>query len=89
MNFFEILLTVIGIFLLVGLLKFFFRFVLPIIIQMRALRRAQRDFFEQAGRTSARGGVSREGEVTVDRSPKQKTIIRDEVGETVDYEEVE
>ena len=56
---------------------------------MRALRRAQRDFFEQAGRTSVRGGVSREGEVTVDRSPRQKTIIRDEVGETVDYEEVE
>lgn len=83
----------IGVLVLLALLRFFFRFVLPIIIQMRALRKAQKEFFRQGGQGGAyryRREEVREGEVTVEQGPKQtRTIIRDGIGETVEYEEVE
>ncbi len=93
MSFFGVFFAVIGVLVLLALLRFFFRFVLPIIIQMRALRKAQKQFFRQGGRGNTyryRREEVREGEVTVEQGPKQaRTIIRDGIGETVEYEEVE
>lgn len=95
MGFGEMFFTVLGIVLLLGALRFFFRFVWPVVRQIRAMRRAQEDFLRRSAsmhRQEAQGNPSpREGEVTVERStrPAQRTIIREDIGETVEYEEVE
>lgn len=93
MSVFGVFFTVLGLLILAALLRFFFRFVLPILIQMRALRKAQKEFFRQGAQGGAyryRREEMREGEVTVEQGPKQtRTIIRDEIGETVEYEDVE
>lgn len=96
MGFFEIFFTLVGVLLLLAFLRFFFRFLWPVIRQVRALRKAQRDFFRQGSRPEDKGAYRyrreevREGEVTVERGPgNTRTIIRDEIGETVEYEEVD
>ena len=93
MSFFEAFFTFLGIVFLLGLLGFFFRFVWPVARKIRAMRRAQEDILRRAGRGqgAGRNPSPREGEVTVERSarPAQRAIIREDIGETVEYEEVE
>ena len=93
MDFLGIFFTVIGLLLLLVFLRFFFQVLWPVIRQVRALNKAQKELFRQAGGTDSsryRHQERREGEVTVERtSGNTRTIIRDEIGETVDYEEVE
>lgn len=93
MSFFEAFFTLLGILFLLGLLRFFFRFLWPVIRQVRALNKAQQDFLRQAERNAQerRRDNRREGDITVERTgkPAPKTIIRDGIGETVEYEEVE
>ena len=82
---------VLGVFVLYHLLRFFFRIVLPVIIQVRAMRKAQQNFYRRTGGPDPnyRPGAP-EGQVTVDRMPKdEKKIIKDDMGETVDFEEVD
>ena len=89
MGFFETFFALLGILFLLGAVRFFFRFLWPVIRQVRALSKAQQDFLRQA--QQQRRDNLREGEVTVERSgkPDADTIIRDGIGETVEYEEVE
>ena len=94
MDFLGIFFTVIGLLLLLVFLRFFFQVLWPVIRQVRALHKAQKELFRQAGGTDSsrayRYRHQEEGEVTVERtSGNTRTIIRDEIGETVDYEEVE
>lgn len=91
MDFLGIFFTVIGLLLLLAFLRFFFQMLWPVIRQVRALNKAQRDLFSRQGSSgNASRTERREGEVTVDRTQrKTRPIIRDGVGETVDYEEVE
>ena len=96
MDFLGIFFTVIGLLLLLVFLRFFFQVLWPVIRQVRALHKAQKELFRQADGTDSsrayryRHQERREGEVTVERiSGNTRTIIRDEIGETVDYEEVE
>lgn len=91
MDFWSILLTLLGVFVLYRLLRFFFRIVLPVIIQVRAMRKAQQNFYRRTGGQDPnyRPGAP-EGRVTVDKMPKDgKKIIKDDMGETVDFEEVD
>ena len=91
MDFWSILLTFLGVFVLYHLLRFFFRIVLPVIIQVRAMRKAHQNFYRRTGGPDPnyRPGAP-EGQVTVDRMPKdEKKIIKDDMGETVDFEEVD
>ena len=91
MSFFEIFFTAIGIFLLLAFLQFFYRFLWPFVRQFRALYKAQRDFLNRSDDDSdIRRESRREGEVTVERTARSnRTIVRDGIGETVEYEEVE
>lgn len=91
MDFWSILLTFLGVFILYRLLRFFFRIVLPVVMQVRAMRKAQRRFYEQTGGPDpGYRPDAPEGQVTVDRAPKdEKKIIKDGMGETVDFEEVD
>ena len=94
MDFLGIFFTVIGLLLLLVFLRFFFQVLWPVIRQVRALHKAQKELFRQAGGTDSsrayRYRHQEQREVTVERtSGNTRTIIRDEIGETVDYEEVE
>lgn len=91
MDFLGIFFTVIGLLLLLVFLRFFFQVLWPVIRQVRAFNKAQKEFFSQQGFSGNTARTERrEGEVTVDRTQRNtRPIIRDGVGETVDYEEVE
>lgn len=88
-----ILLTLLGLYVLYNLIRFFIRFVLPIIISVRAIKKAQEQFSRQSGGYDVRDDYSRpeapEGEVTVEKTPSQsKKIIKDDIGDDVPFEEV-
>ena len=96
MEILEFLLTLLGIYIIYRLVRFFIRYILPIIISVRAMKKAQEEFYKNA----SRGGYTRadshtttaaEGEVTVEKTSnasQQGKVIKDDVGEDTPYEEI-
>lgn len=89
------LLTLLGIYVLYHFIRFFIRVVLPIIISIRAMKKAQEQFMRQNRGYDVRDDYARndarEGEVTVEKNTAtaSKKVIKDDIGEDVPYEEVE
>ncbi|MDD4819487.1 MAG: hypothetical protein PHD21_01455, partial [Flavobacteriales bacterium] len=84
MTIFEILLTILGVYILYRLIRFFIRFVLPIIIGVRAMKKAQEKFYAQGGfdiKDSYARPDAQEGEVTVETTSSAKKIIKDDIGD--------
>lgn len=87
----QILLTAAGIYLLYILIRFFIRFLLPIILGVRAIRKAQKQFYSQGGgdmKDNYNRPEAPEGEVTVEKTTTSTKIIKDDIGDDVPYEDV-
>lgn len=96
MEILEFLLTLLGVYILYRLVRFFIRYLWPIIVSVRAMKKAQEEFYKNA----SRGGYNRdyshttsrtEGEVTVEKpanGSQQGKVIKDDVGEDTPYEEI-
>lgn len=62
-------------------IKYFMKYIAPVLL----VKYVQK----QAGQQVKREPVTKEGTTTIDKKPQEKSRINDNVGEYVDYEEVE
>lgn len=96
MEILEFLLTLLGIYILYRLVRFFIRYILPIIMGVRAMKKAQEEFYKNASRGGYRGGDTHttthpEGHITVEKphnTSSRGKVIKDDVGEDTPYEEI-
>ena len=69
-------------------LKMIGRFVLPIFMK-KMMQNVEKKFNDQHGRATSRNENVKEGETVIDKAPITKANSNNEVGEYVDYEDVE
>lgn len=62
-------------------IKYFMKYIAPVLL----VKYVQK----QTGQQVKREPVAKEGTTTIDKKPQEKSRINDNVGEYVDYEEVE
>ncbi|NJB82584.1 DUF4834 family protein [Wenyingzhuangia aestuarii] len=62
-------------------LKFFMKYIAPILL----VKYVQK----QTGQQVQKEPVTKEGTTTIDKKPQERNIVNDNVGEYVDYEEVD
>lgn len=62
-------------------LKFFMKYIAPVLL----VKYVQK----QTGQQVQKEPVTKEGTTTIDKKPQERNIVNDNVGEYVDYEEVD
>ncbi|MDY7396598.1 DUF4834 family protein [Aureibaculum sp. 2210JD6-5] len=83
-----ILRTILIILVVYYALKIIGRFVFPIFMK-KMMNNVEKKFNEQQGRTTTKNENVKEGETVVDKAPNTNIKSNNDVGEYVDYEEVE
>ena len=78
--------------LIIGLIYYAFKiigkYVFPIFLK-KMMRNVEKKFNQQGQRNPANEPLAKEGETIIDKTPNQTKRSNDDVGEYVDYEEVE
>ena len=64
------------------------RFVFPLFLK-RMMGKVEKQFREQQGQHTAPSTSVKEGETVIDKAPKTAARAKNEVGEYIDFEEVE
>ncbi len=85
MNFIRTILIIV---LIYYALKAIGKFILPIFLK-RMMRNVEKKFNQQGGESPQQEPSVKEGETIIDRTPNQTKKSNDNVGEYVDFEEIE
>ncbi|RPE00050.1 DUF4834 family protein [Aureibaculum marinum] len=85
MNFIRTLLIILAIYYA---LKIIGRYIFPIFMK-KMMQNVEKKFNEQQGRTTSQNQNVKEGETIIDKAPNTHSKSNNDVGEYVDYEEVE
>ena len=85
MGFVRTLLIILAIYYALKLIK---RYVLPILMT-KMMQNVEKKFNEQQGRATTQNQNVKEGETVVDKAPNTNIKRNNDVGEYVDYEDVE
>ena len=85
-SFIGVLNTILVIMLIYYGLKFVGRFLIPILFQ-KVVKNAEEKFKQQQGHQNHNN--TKEGEITIDKKPNGKSKSNNDVGEYIDYEEVD
>ena len=85
----DVLRTILIILIVYYSVRFISRLLVPIVLRM-FMKRAQRNFQDQFGQFQQQQKTQKEGEVSIDSKPKNKSnSSENSFGEYVDFEEVE
>ncbi|MET2985684.1 DUF4834 family protein [Aureibaculum conchae] len=85
MNFIRTILIILAIYYA---LKIIGRYVFPIFMN-KMMQNVEKKFNEQQGRTASQNQNVKEGETVIDKTPNANSKSNSDVGEYVDYEDVE
>lgn len=85
MNFIRTILIILAIYYA---LKIIGRYIFPIFMK-KMMQNVEKKFSEQQGRTTSQNQNVKEGETIIDRTPNTRSKSNNDVGEYVDYEEVD
>ena len=85
----DILRTILIILIVYYSVRFISRLIVPVVLSM-FMKRAQRNFQDKFGKFQQQQKPKKEGEVSIDSKPKNKSNSSESlVGEYIDFEEVE
>jgi len=85
---FNVMRTILIIVVVYYALKFIGRIVFPIFFK-RMMNNVEKKFNQQQHKNPTREQQVKEGETVIDKAPNQRTKSNNEVGDYVDYEDVE
>ncbi len=78
LNFIRTILIILAVYYII---KFFVKYVMPVLLVNYVQKKT--------GQQVKKEPLEKEGTVTIDKKPQQKSTIDDNVGEYVDYEEID
>lgn len=87
-SFTEVIKVVLIVLLIYFGLKLIIRWFGPLLLKY-ILRRVGKKFEQKFGGFDAASGKEKEGEVSIDRKPKKNRQSKKDVGEYIDYEEID